>query len=164
MNAANAPDGTLVVDTELPVAASASAVWAFLTRADGRRMRDIVQGSAGLEREDTDLTRVGHVFTEFFTDPDSQARVPCVWRTVAKSDAEWHLVAEDFLHAGLTIDLVYSLKPAPDGSVHLRRRMRTHVPRSVRLTPGWRVRLGNQDLADEVTRRVAAAVPTTTGP
>ncbi|MFC8278288.1 hypothetical protein ACFUJR_38370 [Streptomyces sp. NPDC057271] len=147
----------LVVDSEVPVPALAPAIWDFLTRSDGRGMRDIIQGSDGLEKENADITEVGYRFTEFFTDPDTEDRVPCTWRTVMKSPSHWHLVAEDFLYRGLTIHLDYSVSGRSD-DVHLRRRMRTWVPAGTELTTGWWTRLGDQKLADQVARKIAAGV------
>ncbi|MGW1024821.1 hypothetical protein ACWD4J_14145 [Streptomyces sp. NPDC002577] len=157
MSATETEGESLVVDTEVPVPAPVSAIWDFLTRSDGRGMRDIIQGSDGLEKESADITEVGYRFTEFFTDPDTHDRVPCTWRTVTKSPSEWYLVAEDFLHHGLIIHLNYSVS-GPGDDVRLRRRMRTWVPSGTELTVAWRTRLGDQKLADGVAQQIAARI------
>jgi ligand-binding SRPBCC domain-containing protein len=145
------------VESLTDVRAPAEAVWEFLTRPDKTGLRSAVPGAAGLRSEGTDLTRVGRTFTEYFTDPDTGAEVPCHWQTVAKSAGEWRLVAQDVTDAGLTIDLTYSLSSTADGT-RLRRRMKVAVPPGKTMTAGWRKRLTDQRQADKIVATIAARI------
>ncbi|MFC3456166.1 SRPBCC family protein [Amycolatopsis speibonae] len=153
----SAEGGHIATDASVVLEASVETVWKFLSDPTGSGLVGVIPGFVGLEKWDPELGTVGHRFTEFFLDPDTGEKIPCTWETLERSPGVWHVLAEKFGNANVTIDLRYSISSSPEG-VRLRRRMEVSVPPAKVLTAGWYSRLGDQKVAEETTKKIAARI------